>query len=75
MTDTSDALPGFRRIRRDLLGDAPDRVDGVARLGYGMGGPKGPFDAPPEEPVLLDPDELPWELRGGDEAEPTTATG
>ncbi|WP_167051375.1 hypothetical protein [Salinibacterium sp. ZJ77] len=65
MNDSSDELPGFRRIRRDLLGEAPDRVDGVARLGYGMGGPKGPFDAPPEEPIELDADELPWELRDG----------
>jgi hypothetical protein len=68
VNDSSDELPGFRRIRRDLLGEAPDRVDGVARLGYGMGGPKGPFGAPPVEPIELDADELPWELRDGDGA-------
>lgn len=68
MTD-DDALPGFRRTRRDLVGGAPDRVDGIARLGYGFGGPAGPFDAPPSEQIELDPDELPWELRGdGDDA-------
>ncbi len=59
-----DALPGFRSTRRALVGDEPDRVGGIARLGYGMGGPAGPFDAPPEEPVELDERDLPWELRG-----------
>lgn len=63
-----EALPGFRSTRRALVGDEPDRVGGIARLGYGMGGPAGPFDAPPEEPVELDESELPWELGGrGDE--------
>jgi hypothetical protein len=26
----------------------------------------GPFDAPPAEPVELDPDETPWELKDDD---------
>lgn len=66
IVETDDPLPGMRGMRRGLVGDGPSGVDGIARLGYGMGSGKGPFDDPPAEAVELDPDELPWELRGGE---------
>ena len=66
----ADALPGMRGMRQALVGEGPERVDGIARFGYGLGGPKGPFDEPPAEPVELDADALPWELR--DETTPAT---
>lgn len=56
-------LPGVRGMRRRMVGDGPSDVDGIARLGYGMSPERGPFDRPPEEPVELDGDDLPWELR------------
>lgn len=59
-----DGLGGMRSLRRRLVGDGPSHVGGVADLGYGMGVGSGPFDRPPAEPVELDEDELPWELRG-----------
>lgn len=68
-TDTPDdgpdePLTGMRGLRRRLVGDGPARIGGPADLGYGMGTAPGPFDRPPAEPVELDEDELPWELRG-----------
>lgn len=60
---TDESLGGMRRLRRRLVGDGPARVGGPADLGYGMGVGSGPFDQPPAEPVELDDDELPWELR------------
>ncbi|QNO36662.1 DUF1990 domain-containing protein [Protaetiibacter sp. SSC-01] len=63
---TDAPLPGLRRARRRMVGEGPSGVDGIARLGYGLGPAPGPFDRPPEEPVELDADELPWELRGGE---------
>lgn len=59
-----DTLGGMRSLRRRLVGEGPSRVEGVAKFGYGMGSGQGPFDQPPAEPVELDDDELPWELRG-----------
>ena len=56
-------LRGIRSLRRRLVGESPAHVGGIAELGYGMGPPPGPFDRPPSEPVELDDDELPWELR------------
>jgi hypothetical protein len=39
-------------------------------------GPKpGPFDEPPAEPIELDPETLPWELREAEESrEAATST-
>jgi hypothetical protein len=34
----------------------------VSRLGTDIGPPRGPFDEPPSEPVVLEGD-IPWELR------------
>jgi hypothetical protein len=65
-------MPAFAGIRRLLFGDreqtrvttpAPVRKKGIA----GFRPEPGPFDEPPAEPVDLDPAELPWELRDGDE--------
>ncbi|AYF96870.1 DUF1990 family protein [Protaetiibacter intestinalis] len=58
-----EELPGMRRMRRQLVGDGASDVEGIARLGYGMNPERGPFDAPPAEPVELDDASLPWELR------------
>jgi hypothetical protein len=38
-------------------------VEGIAKLGYGMGPEPGPFAKPPAEPVALAADQVPWELR------------
>lgn len=57
------ALPGLRGARRRMVGDGPSGVEGIAKLGYGMNPQRGPFDEPPAEPVELDADALPWELR------------
>lgn len=67
--DPDAALPGVRGLRRGLVGDGSGSVDGIARLGYGMGGPRGPFDEAPTEPVELDRAALPWELREDGEGE------
>ncbi|RQP11335.1 MAG: DUF1990 domain-containing protein [Microbacteriaceae bacterium] len=64
---TDAPLPGVRGMRRRMVGDGPSDVEGIARLGYGMGPGRGPFDRPPAEPVELDGDELPWELRGDED--------
>jgi len=57
-------LPGLRRMRRRMVGEGSSGVEGIAKLGYGMmNPPRGPFDSPPAEPVDLDEDALPWELR------------
>ncbi|WP_168200401.1 DUF1990 family protein [Protaetiibacter larvae] len=67
----ADALPGMRGLRRTLVGEGSSSVDGIAKLGYGMNPERGPFDEPPAEPVQLDADALPWELREPDgEASP-----
>ncbi|PZQ88304.1 MAG: hypothetical protein DI534_12665 [Leifsonia xyli] len=63
IVETDAPLPGMRGLRRGLVGDGPSGMDGIARLGYGMGPGKGPFDDPPEEAADLDPETLPWELR------------
>lgn len=59
-----ESLGGMRRLRRRLVGEGASQVEGIAEFGYGMGAGRGPFDRPPAEPVELDDDELPWELRG-----------
>lgn len=64
--ETDAALPGVRGLRRGLVGEGSSPVDGIARLGYGMSAPRGPFDEPPSEPVELDAAALPWELRDVD---------
>ncbi|MFT4285497.1 MAG: hypothetical protein QM598_11755, partial [Protaetiibacter sp.] len=69
------AEPLMRRFRRAVVGEDDENVRAAmsamkaARpLGYGLIGPEpGPFDAPPPEPVELDPDALPWELRDGED--------
>ncbi len=63
--------PGMRRLRRAIVGEDDDRVRAAMEamrrarpIGLGFVSPeKGPFDEPPAEPVELDPDSLPWELR------------
>ncbi|WP_187264992.1 DUF1990 family protein [Homoserinibacter sp. GY 40078] len=70
-TAGENPLQGMRGMRRRMVGEGTSQVDGIARLGYGMQPSRGPFDAPPDEPVELDAAELPWELRGdGDAREP-----
>ncbi|MCS0499242.1 DUF1990 family protein [Protaetiibacter mangrovi] len=70
IVETDEPLPGLRGMRRGLVSDGPSGVEGISRLGYGLGGPeKTPFDDPPQEPVELDPAELPWELRGDEREE------
>ena len=73
----SDKPPLITRFRRFVLGNRTGTVTSslaaAARLGPGdmVAGP-GPFDSPPAEPVVLDPEPLPWELRedgSGEEAE------
>src|SRR5690606_32474237 len=63
VSEADAPLAGVRRLRRRMVGGGPSGVDGIAKLGYGMGPGPGPFDTPPTEPVELDVDELPWELR------------
>ncbi len=75
VTETDEPLPGMRGFRRGLVGTGRSDVEGPAKLGYGMGAGSGPFDAPPAEPVELDAEQLPWELRGEerDETSPKEA--
>jgi len=75
ITETDEPLPGMRGFRRGLVGSERSDVEGVAKLGYGMGAGRGPFDAPPTEPVELDAEELPWELGGGENDEPSPERG
>ena len=75
VTETDEPLPGMRGFRRGLVGSGPSGVEGVAKLGYGMGAGRGPFDDPPAEPADLDPDALPWELRGDDADESSSGRG
>lgn len=63
VTEHDEPLAGIRRMRRGMAGGGPSGVEGIAKLGYGMGPEPGPFDKPPAEPIELDPDETPWELR------------
>jgi len=79
MANGSDGI--FRGIRRVFFrhgdGEATSSaVSGATRVGspglHAFHEP-GPFDQPPTEPVHLDPEELPWELRDGDE-EPSAIT-
>lgn len=63
VTESDEPLPGMRGFRHGLIGEGSSKVDGIARMGYGMNPEKGPFDEPPAEAVDLDPDALPWELR------------
>lgn len=66
--------PLLRRIRRAIVWEDDEnarRAMSALRnshpLGYGVIGPEpGPFDTPPAEPVELDAETLPWELREGD---------
>jgi hypothetical protein len=66
-------MPSLARVRRRFFGERTPYTDSLTRTlasggrgGVGVGnllpGP-GPFDTPPREPVVLDPDALPWELR------------
>jgi uncharacterized protein (UPF0548 family) len=64
VTEVDEPLAGMRGLRRRMVGEGPSGVEGIAKLGYGMSPPPGPFAEPPREPVELDADELPWELRG-----------
>jgi hypothetical protein len=64
----SDKPPLITRFRRFILGNRTGTVTSslaaAARLGPGDLVPDaGPFDSPPEEPIVLDPETLPWELR------------
>jgi len=72
VVETDVPLPGMRGFRHGLVGSGPSDVEGVAKLGYGMNPQRGDFDAPPAESVVLDPEELPWELRddNSDETSP-----
>jgi uncharacterized protein (UPF0548 family) len=63
VTETDAPLGGLRRLRRRMVGGGPSGVEGIAKLGYGMGPEPGPFDKPPAEPIELDADDVPWELR------------
>jgi uncharacterized protein (UPF0548 family) len=63
VTERDEPLAGMRRLRRGMVGGGPSGVEGIAKLGYGMGPEPGPFDKPPAEPIELDADEVPWELR------------
>jgi hypothetical protein len=69
-------MPSLARVRRRFFGERTPYTDSLTRTlasggrgGVGVGnllpGP-GPFDSPPREPVALDPDALPWELRDED---------
>ncbi|MET0861079.1 hypothetical protein [Orlajensenia leifsoniae] len=85
MAETDDSLPGFARFRRVILdrGGATDAASESAAPADaepdaehptqvqppGWPHEAGPFDEPPTEPIVLDEDELPWELR--DAAPPT----
>ncbi len=53
----------WSRLRARLSG--PRRGVG-ARSVAGFRPEPGPFDEPPAEPVELDPDETPWELKDDD---------
>ncbi|TAL41689.1 MAG: hypothetical protein EPN91_10075 [Salinibacterium sp.] len=64
------------RLRRALLGRTGragaigSAFAGAARARPGsLVAEPGPFDEPPAEPVILDLDELPWELREADDEE------
>lgn len=70
VTESDEPLPGMRGFRRGLVGSGPESVGGIAKFGYGMNPDRGPFDQPPAEPAELDPDALPWELRGDAEQPP-----
>jgi uncharacterized protein (UPF0548 family) len=63
VSETDAPLGGLRRLRRRMVGGGPSGVEGIAKLGYGMGPEPGPFDKPPAEPIELDADAVPWELR------------
>lgn len=85
MAETDDSLPGFARFRRvildrggatDAASDAPGADAVAAETTHptqvqppGWPHEPGPFDEPPTDAVVLDEDELPWELR--DEVPPT----
>ena len=75
----SDQPPLITRFRRLILGSRTGTVTSslaaAGRLGPGdMVPDPGPFDSPPTEPVLLDPETLPWELRE-DKSGPSDRTG
>lgn len=59
----------IRRLRRALLGrEEAVEASGspfasAARRWPGSMAADIPFETPPEEPVQLDPDDVPWELR------------
>ncbi|KQX07574.1 MULTISPECIES: hypothetical protein [unclassified Leifsonia] len=77
MAETDDSLPGFARFRRVILdrGEATDTASDTPEAATvqaehstqvqppGWPHEAGPFDEPPAEEVVLDEDELPWELR------------
>jgi hypothetical protein len=62
----------FAKVRRVVYGPGkhstgPSVLSNVGRLEYlGAMAEPGPFDTPPVEPIVLDPD-LPWELRETDD--------
>jgi hypothetical protein len=59
MSDGTNDQGFFERLR-GVVGNAP--VEGRKKGIAGFRPAPGPFDSPPEEPVVLDGD-LPWELR------------
>ena len=69
--------PLMRRVRRAIVHEDDENVRRAmsamrhARpMGYGLiGAQQGPFDEPPAEPIELDPESIPWELREGDPEE------
>jgi hypothetical protein len=71
--------PLMRRIRRAIVREddanvrrAMSALRNSRPMGYGLIGPEpGPFDDPPAEPVELDPETLPWELREDGKPPPT----
>jgi hypothetical protein len=57
---------------RDLGDQASSVISTVARTpgAMNMVPPPGPFDEPPEETAILDPEALPWELQSEDPEPP-----
>ena len=75
VVETDEPLRGMRGLRSGMVGTGSSDVQGIAMLGYGMNPRSGPFDEPPAEPVDLDPEALPWELRGDESDGPSPQKG
>jgi len=73
MAPAPDKPPFLTRLRHALVGrhDAP-AASGPNPGMLGHAPERGPFDAPPAEPVELE-GPLPWELQDTDVPAPTTA--